>query len=55
MKKLVFFLVALTLAVTVIALCACTDDAIPLPEEETLQKVLDEGGYELKGPRRRRL
>ena len=47
MKKLVFSLVALTLAVTAVALCACTDDAIPLPEEETLQKVLDEGGYEL--------
>ena len=47
MKKLVFSLVALTLVVTAVALCACTDDAIPLPEEETLQKVLDEGGYEL--------
>ena len=47
MKKLVFSLVALTLALTAIALCACTGDAIPLPEEVTLQKVLDEGGYEL--------
>lgn len=47
MKKLVFSLVALTLVVTAVALCACTDDAIPLPEEVTLQKVLDEGGYEL--------
>ena len=49
MKKTLFILIAAALAVCVSVACltACGSDALPLPEEVTLNEVLEKGGYEL--------